>query len=227
MLCKASMKKFLFLVLPFALSFCSSKPDASSKPEEIVLVPWNSQESVERLARSEQKADFFPLSNNFDSQENGLVCGLASSSTVLNALRLRKKEDLPVDKSSISKRESRHLPKDYSPYFEKYTQENVFNKKTKSKLALLGKPIEINGKRQKDFGLQLHQLAQLLRSHGVSVLQRVVHDESESKTVREEIIENLSSEGDFILVNYARKSLNQTGGGHISPLGAYLSLIHI
>ena len=26
---------------------------------------------------------------------------------------------------------------------------------------------------------------------------------------------------DYVLVNYARKSLGQTGGGHISPLGAY------
>ena len=100
--------------------------------EQVALVPWNSDESASRLARSKHKADFFTLANNFTSQENGAVCGLASAAIVLNSLRLGKKEGLPVDKSSISDEEGKYL-QGYNPYFEKYTQRNLFKEGAKSK----------------------------------------------------------------------------------------------
>ncbi len=185
------------------------------------LIEWESSESVTRFSRSSHKTDFFPLSNHFISQDNSIFCGPVSSAIVLNALRLGKREGLPTDRRSIAEDELAWLPKGADPFYGKYTPNNVFNDRTKTRLEVLGKPILIDGDRRSDFGLQLGQLAQVLRSHGLKVVTRVVDDSADSTTIRRELAANLAFGDDFVLVNYARKALGQTGGGHISPLGAY------
>ena len=94
----------------------------------------------------------------------------------------------------------------------------------KTRLEVLGKPILIDGEAKRDYGLQLRQLAQVLRSHGLEVVTRVVDPGADSSAIRHEIAANLAAGNDFVLVNYARKALGQPGGGHISPLGAYDAL---
>ena len=185
------------------------------------LIQWESSESVERLSRSSHKADFFPLGNHFISQDNSIFCGPVSSAIVLNALRLGKRTGLPRDRRSIAQDEMAWLPKGADPFYGKYTPNNVLSERTKTRLEVLGKPILIDGDRRSDFGLQLGQLAQVLRSHGLEVVTRVVDDTADSTAIRREIAANLATGGDFVLVNYARKALGQPGGGHISPLGAY------
>ena len=140
---------------------------------------------------------------------------------MLNALRLGKREGLPLDRRSIAQDEMAWLPQGADPFYEKYTPNNVLNAGTKTRLEVLGKPILIDGESKSDFGLQLRQLAQVLRSHGVKVVTRVVDDSADAAAVRRELAANLAMGDDFVLVNYARRSLGQTGGGHISPLGAY------
>ena len=192
-----------------------------AEPAPAALIQWESSESVERLSRSSHKADFFPLSNHFISQDNSIFCGPVSSAIVLNALRLGKRTGLPRDRRSIAQDEMAWLPKGADPFYGKYTPNNVLNERTKTRLEVLGKPILVDGDRRSDFGLQLGQLAQVLRSHGLDVVMRVVDDSEDSAAIRREIAANLATGGDFVLVNYARKALGQTGGGHISPLGAY------
>ena len=97
----------------------------------------------------------------------------------------------------------------------------MLNDRTKRRVEVLGKPIEIGGRLRPDFGLQLHQLAQALRVHGLKAVVRVVDDGADAETVRREIVANLARRDDYVLVNYTRKALGQPGGGHISPLGAY------
>jgi hypothetical protein len=43
----------------------------------------------------------------------------------------------------------------------------------------------------------------------------------DDNSIKNEIIENLRTPNDYVIVNYKRGVLNQPGGGHISPLGAY------
>ena len=205
---------FLLLSILAALS-------AAGRANEVVLVRWDTGESAARLARSAHKTDFFPLANNFVSQDNSIFCGPVSSAIVLNALRLGRKDGLPEDRRSIAKDERAWLPGGYNPFFGKYTPANVLNERTKSRIEVLGKPIQIGGRKVRDFGLQLRQLAQVLRAHGLDVALRVVGDGADEAAVRRDIARNLSARDDYVLVNYARKSLGQTGGGHISPLGAY------
>ena len=97
----------------------------------------------------------------------------------------------------------------------------MLSDRTKTTAEVLGKPIRIGERMAKDYGLQLRQLAQALASHGVSVTVRVVDDDAPVDAIRRELAENLAARDDYVLVNYARKALGQTGGGHISPLGAY------
>ena len=185
------------------------------------LVEWQSADSLNRLARSSHKTDFFPLSNHFVSQDNAIFCGPVSSAIVLNALRLGKRDDLPKDRASIAKAEMAWLWEGADPFYGKYTPNNVFTDHAKSRLEVLGKPIPIKGESKSDFGFQLHQLAELLRSHGLEVALRVVDDGADASMIRRELVGNLTTEGDYVLVNYSRKALGQPGGGHISPVGAY------
>ena len=193
----------------------------SAGPSAANLAEWNSGESAERLSRSSHKTDFFALSNHFISQDNSIFCGPVSSAIVLNALRLGKRKGLPRDRRSIAEDEMAWLPHGVDPFYGKYTPNNVLTEWTKTRLEVLGKPVLINGEPKSDFGLQLRQLAQVLRSHGVGVVTRVVDESADAAAVRRELAANLATGDDFVLVNYARRSLGQKGGGHISPLGAY------
>ena len=193
----------------------------SADPSPVNLVEWASGESAERLSRSSHRTDFFALSNHYISQDNSIFCGPVSSAIVLNALRLGKKDGLPKDRQSIAEDEMAWLWQGADPFYGKYTPNNVLNERTKTRLEVLGKPILIDGEPKSDFGLQLRQLAQVLRSHGARVVTRVVDESADAAAVRRELAANLATGDDFVLVNYARRSLGQTGGGHISPLGAY------
>ena len=214
--------------LPMLALLCGAMvvpPESHGKeeaaPSSVVLVEWESGESAERLLRSSHRTDFFPLSNHFISQDNSIFCGPVSSAIVLNALRLGRKEGLPQDRRSIAKDEMAWLPKGYNPFYGKYTPNNVLTDRTKTKKEVLGKPIRIEGEAKSDYGLQLRQLARVLRSHGLDVTTRVVDGNADAAAIRREMAANQAAGNDYVLVNYARKSLGQQGGGHISPLGAY------
>lgn len=223
---KEMKRKELYRLLPLlpllvGLTVIPVHAAGKENPGSPALVEWGSGVSAERLLRSSHNTDFFPLSNNFVSQNNKIFCGPASSAMVLNALRLGKKEGLPHDTKSIDQDELAWFSEGFSPFFGKYTPGNVLNAQTKSRKEVLGKPIEIKGDMKSDFGLQLHQLAQVLRSHGLEVTMRVVDDDASAETIRQELAANLATRDDYVLVNYTRKALGQPGGGHISPLGAY------
>ena len=210
----------LLPLLTSLMLFSAEIPAVGNPPSE-PLIEWSSEESAERLSRSSHKADFFPLSNHFISQDNRIFCGPVSSAIVLNALRLGRRGDLPEDRQSIAKDELVWLPEGFNPFFGKYTPNNVLDDRTKRRIEVLGKPIRIEGILRSDYGLQLRQLAQVLRAHGLDVKVRVVDEHANAEDITREIAANLATRDDFVLVNYSRQSLGQEGGGHISPLGAY------
>ena len=209
------------LLCAFMVVSIDGRAASNTGARPAALVEWQSGEGVERFSSSSHRTDFFPLSNHFISQDNSIFCGPVSSAIVLNALRLGKREGLPRDRSSIAEDEMAWLWKGADPFYGKYTPNNVLSERTKTRLEVLGKPILIEGEAKRDYGLQLRQLAQVLRSHGLEVVTRVVDDGADAEAIRREIAANLASGDDYVLINYARKALGQEGGGHISPLGAY------
>ena len=69
-------------------------------------------------------------------------------------------------------------------------------------------------------GMSLLELGDLLRAHGAKVTV-VRASSTDVDAFRREIRENLSREGDYLLINYGREYLGQTQSGHISPIAAY------
>jgi hypothetical protein len=72
-----------------------------------------------------------------------------------------------------------------------------------------------------DPGFQLRQIHEVLLAHGASSTIRVVADDTDLEKIRQELVANLMTAGDFVVVNYHRPALGQAGGGHISPVAAY------
>lgn len=201
-------------------------------PVDQPIVNWGSPEGISRLEESQYKLDFFKLANHFESQHNKIFCGPTSAAIVLNSLRVRNGTlQLPQDKTLLSQSDLKYLAsKKWSPFFERYTQNNIFLNSPKSRELVLGEillndqgqvVINSKGKPQKDRGFQLRQLGELFKEHRLNTKVRVVDQELDSKVIKKEMIENLATADDYIIVNYKRSVLNQPGGGHISPLGAY------
>ncbi len=69
-------------------------------------------------------------------------------------------------------------------------------------------------------GMTLAQFSGMIRAHGyVSEFQH--GGDFDLKSFRQTVQTNLKNPRDMIVVNYARKSMGQKGGGHFSPLAAY------
>ena len=69
-------------------------------------------------------------------------------------------------------------------------------------------------------GMTLDELHELAGSTGLE--SKVVYAEGIAlDAFRSMLKENVNRAGDYVLVNYDRKALNQSGGGHISAIGAY------
>ena len=224
--------KILFLFVSIICFGCASKTTVaqSTQEQKPVLVEFSSSEGMKRLRESEYSADFFLLANFFESQDNGIVCGPTTAAIVLNALNSRslreKTYTVSRDTSSINQAERKFIPSDFDPFLNSYTQNNVFdasyvskdaNKAIKSRSHVYGKSSD----NKPDFGFQIRQFDALLKAHGLKSQLRVVTDDIDEENVRNEIINNLATTGDVVVVNYKRSVMGQAGGGHISPLGAY------
>ncbi|MFP2904336.1 phytochelatin synthase family protein [Pyxidicoccus sp. 3LFB2] len=187
------------------------------------LVTFAAPESIKRLERSRHKVDFFHLANQFESQGNKAFCGPTSSVIVLNAVRMGNDAVAkPQDPSLVSAEDRKVLPPGFDPLFHRYTQNNFFDDKVqevKTRSEVFGLPRGEGGK--PDGGIQLRQLAGMLAAQGLDVKLRVLDDSLKDATIREELKQNLKTEGDYVIVNYFRPVLKQQGGGHISPLAAY------
>lgn len=184
------------------------------------MVAFASEEGLGRLSRTAAKADFPTLANQFEAQSNAAFCGPTTAAIVLNALA-GTRGDLPRDRSRLRSEDLRHLPATADLTLPRYTQDNVFDKSPKTRAQALGEPMSIEGKSRRDVGFQLRQLDALLRAHGVATRMVIVTDSSPESEIREDLRRNLERHGDYVIVNYTRSAVGQSGGGHISPLGAY------
>ncbi|WP_428356534.1 phytochelatin synthase family protein [Methyloprofundus sp.] len=220
------MSRSLILSYTLCVLFISacSVADKSVKPTHQAIVNWGSATGIHRLEESNYKTDFFKLANQFESQHNKIFCGPASAAIVLNSLRVRNGSiQLPEDKALLNQSDLQYLTsKKWSPFFQRYTQNNIFLNSPKSREYVLGKVLsDPQGIASKDRGFQLRQLAALFQQHGLEVKVSIVNQDLDNTTIKQEIIENLSTPDDYVIINYKRGVLNQPGGGHISPLGAY------
>ena len=180
--------------LILGLCVASGSVLAQTLPLPRNLIAFNSAEGEQLLLKSKALQDYWHLSMQFVTQSNQAYCGVASIVMVLNALSI----PAPV-------------AQDFSTY-RVFTQENFFNNEPTKKVI---RPEVVS--RQ---GMTLDQLGQLLGSYPVKV--KVYHSaESSLKDFRSSVVANLKQPGNFVVVNYLRKSIGQEKGGHISPIAAY------
>lgn len=162
------------------------------------LVAFDSAEGQARLTRTTAKADFPALARHFEAQSNGAFCGPTSAAIVLNAM-------LPPGAAMTVR----------------HTQDSVVARGAKPRAQVLGQPVAIGGQVRPDFGYQLAQFDELLRANGARTRKVVVGDTLPAEAVKADLIGNLRRTGDYVVVNYLRRAVGQSGGGHISPLAAY------
>ena len=170
---------------------------AQSRTGESIAL--DSEAGEQLLLTSQARRDYLPLSLEFVTQDNLAYCGVATLVMILNALDI----EAPVAPNH-------QIPGLVSYRF--FTQENVFdNEKTHDVI----KPELIA--RQ---GMTLKELGGLFQSYPV-VVQTFHGEEVSLAQFRKLAVQNLQESGNFLIVNYSRKSLGQKGGGHISPIAAY------
>ncbi|MGM3309187.1 phytochelatin synthase family protein [Anabaena sp. WFMT] len=182
-----------FLVI--GLSFAADNVIAQTLPLASNLIGFDTPEGETLLISSKSRADFFPLSMQFVTQDNLAYCGVATIVMVLNSLKISAPETPEYQK------------------FKVFTQDNFFsNQKTQQVISL---------EKVMRGGMTLQQLGGLLSSYdGVKIT--VYHGSNSSlQEFRKLAAENLKQPGNFVIVNYLRTEIGQERGGHISPLAAY------
>ena len=175
------------------LCFLTGLASAQTLPLPANLIDLRSGQGEQLLHDSDAMEAFIPLSSNFVTQKTQAYCGVASMVMVLNALQL----PAPA------------VP-EYDPYHT-FTQDNLLNEQTDRIL-----PRDVLAKQ----GMTLDQLGGILASQPVAV---EVHHAADStpEAFRTSARDHLSTEGQFVIINYLRKAIGQERGGHISPLAAY------
>lgn len=184
------------------------------------LLPFDSDAGLARFAQSAARVDFPALANQFEPQWNSIFCGPTTAAIVLNALNATDAER-PRDRARLQPEDLRFLPAGRDPVVPRYTPDGVIAKGKKTRAQVLGEPLLVNGKPAPDYGYQLRQFEELLRAHGAQTVRVTVDDTVSDAKIRADLVANLQRRGDYAVVNYSRKAVDQNGGGHISPLGAY------
>lgn len=172
---------------------CFSLANFSWANEKSGLIYWDSPEGVALRSHIASDADYWQLSPTFAMQNTQTFCSIASAITVLNAMPIKK----PLDPL-------------YSPY-PYFTQSNYFS----PEVAKVISPQAVLSA-----GMTRDQLTETLIRHGAKA-ESIAGDNFDNDSLRSLLQKTLGDDGRFVLVNYARSSLGQEGGGHWSVLAAF------
>jgi len=157
-------------------------------------IPLREPAGQELLSSSDARADYGPLSQDFETQANLSYCGVATLVVVLNSLR---------------------VPAPAVPGYPGYhfwTQENVFGGPGGDRF--------VRAERVRREGMTLAQLHGWSSDHGL-VVRRFHGDQLSLEQFRQLLRQGLRDRGDRLVVNYQRSAIAQQGSGHISPIAAY------
>ena len=166
------------------------------------------------------KVDFPVLANQFEPQsECDASVVLRRRPSYLTPFAVEALT-YPAIGAACARRTFKYVPTNYDPTIPRFTQDNVITKGQKTRAQVLGEPLAINGKQIRDFGYQVRQLDEMLRANGAITRLTIVDANKVEQDIRDDLVENLSQRGNYVIVAYKRDAVGQRGGGHISPLGA-------
>lgn len=183
--------KTLITKLLLLAALLASAPALAAETPDLVY--WNSDVGRVLRARMPADADYWQLAPVFTVQQTQSYCAVASAVTVLNAMPIKR----PVDPT-------------YAPYAY-FTQRNFFTPAV-SKI--------IDAQTVLAQGMTRDEMARTLVAHGVKT-RSIPGDSLNDASLRALLQKALGDDGQFVLANYLRQSLDQVGGGHWSVLAAY------
>ncbi|KAG1663029.1 hypothetical protein FOA52_005720 [Chlamydomonas sp. UWO 241] len=182
-----------------ALALLTARHAGASMVLPSTLTAMTSAEGETLLVTAKYNADAALLLENFVTQVNGAFCGPASATVVLNSLGAGQ----PMQPKGT------YLDKEEYVY---YTQESVFSDATE-----VVKPQSLVLRQ----GMSLSELSRFIAAHPqVNATHRYASDMT-LDDFRSLLLSALSQSRTFAIVNFLRSALNESGGGHHSPVGAY------
>jgi hypothetical protein len=157
------------------------------------LIALTQPAGQQRLIATRNRQSYWPLSEYFETQRNEAYCSVATSVMALNALGVRRPEST--------------LYPDF-PYF---SQQDFFRGVD---------PQVANAARVSKEGMTLDQLSAALSAFPVEV--KKFHGADLTLARFRDLIRDTTAHSDrFVLLNFRRVEIGETGGGHWSPLAAY------
>lgn len=173
--------------------FCLASAAFGAAETETAVIYWDSAAGKALRARIPADADYWQLIPTFAVQNTQSYCSVASAITVLNAMPIEK----PVDPT-------------YAPYAY-FTQDNFFTP---------GVTKIISPQTVLQIGMTREQMADTLTAQGVRA-RSIAGDTLDDDGLRALLKNALGDDGQFVLANYLRATLEQVGGGHWSVLAAF------
>lgn len=165
-------------------------------PEQ--LVAFSSKQGRRHFAEalaSGHMEPYFPLSEQFHTQEEPTFCGLGTLTMVMNALRI----------------DPRRRWRDETGPGWRWWSDAMFPTGCSSSLEEM-----------RAVGTTMDDFCLLAAANGADVRMRRATDEGESlDTFRHSILASSLTQDSLVVTSFCRASLGQTGGGHFSPIGGY------
>jgi hypothetical protein len=166
---------------------------ATSALADDALLYLTTEAGEDRLLDAELNRDYFNLATYVETEQILTFCGPATVAAVANSLNIE-----------------RPSPDRLYPW-TLFTQDTLFNEANQE--------LKPYGMVEHE-GLTLDELDQFVENVGLAAEHHFA-DETSVDALREAIKTTLADRNARLIVNYSRKALPQTGGGHISPIGAY------
>lgn len=221
---RLSQPEWIVAVMAVALAACAPVPPASSQtavPPAVIrpaaqpavqpdieasgrpadgplavppnLVALAQPAGQKRLTSATSKQSYWPLSQYFETQRNQAYCSVATSVMALNALGIRRPQSTLY------------------PDFPFFSQEDFFHGID---------PQVANAAKVSQEGMTLDQLSTALKAFPVEVSKYHAADLSLGQ-FRDLVRATTGHSDRFVLLNFRRVEIGETGGGHWSPLAAY------
>lgn len=183
--------KNYLLAILASIAFFMGQSSFAQEAFPPTLINFSSQASL-NLLKKDLNINLLKLLSHFTTQKTLKHCGIASAVTVLNATEVIP----PIDNDHFA--------------YQYFTQDNFFNEK----VLQIVKPEEVAKE-----GISLLKLSQAMATYGVKV--NIFYGNDLSLDKFREVLQTALLNQQFIIVNYNRMALDEKGGGHHSPIGAY------